>query len=300
MNVLNRLWYDLAKETTPDIKSQWFKHAVMTVTQNKGRRRKRKTNLASVPYMKKALIEADDKKWVKLGYRLAFFENYFRTDGGKQKLADTETELRDDFMKFLDMCQPASLPIGLDGKHSLDLLVHDVIPFTDTVAFFACMDKDIDTIKASLEKEGCALNANNAGSDGTVYRYEITSPQLPHLIIILTVYQFNETDELFYDRSDQGTNQGYAHMEKLVDISYEGREIRTLPPSYHIQQMLFYWASLPSGKDDRFKEEYTALMEKYYPDVNVLTDPLFSYIPEHVRTQQDDRDLFRDEDTDQD
>lgn len=56
----------------------------------------------------------------------------------------------------------------------------------------------------------------------------------------------------------------------------------------------------PENKSDVWAKEYDIISEKYFKDVNILTDPLFAYIPLQIEEKMKNQNkLYSHEDDEQ-
>lgn len=297
--LLELLWHESKHIFSPNTKTQSFKHSVMLITNHKIRQKQRKINLATVPYMKRAIVEADDKKWIRLGYNVAYFEDYMRSDAGKKQALELEATIRNDFFTFVDLCNESELEVALDGKQSLDLIVNGKPDIGLPTAHFGCTNEEIESVlKLLAEKKFECIPVEFAKNE--ICRYEIRNPELKHLGIYLTIYFYNEEDGLYYDKSDSSMLIGFAGLNDYIRLPLGKRQLLVMPPSFNLQQLLYFREMYPENKSDVWAKEYDIISEKYFKDVNILTDPLFAYIPLQIEEKMKNQNkLYSHEDDEQ-
>lgn len=252
--------------------------AYTKISMSKARKQMRKANLSQATFAQRNTMRTYDQSWMSLGYNVACFENEYRTPDTKRRIKAEVAKIDADFLNLIKGFKKQKLPVYLAGMLANYLLLGKKLDsIGDPVVHFIAFDEHEAQVVGELIDAGYQL-ASLASNGEQVTTYEISHPDIDQLTVVLNIYGIDEETGRYYPLSWAAETAGYYGLDKAGSVAYKSLTIKTVPPSYYMQNMLEDWRTNPSHKQPYAEHNFDQLCKRYYKNTNLQTDPLFSYL----------------------
>jgi|GEM_PF-2720967 len=270
------LWRKHVLKHTKKPSSDFLKEATKQLVGHKVRLEWRKAALASLAAFKRTALAGHEAALLRLGYTIAEFENHYRSEAGRHEIEQIEASIEREFFQLMEMC--AKLPLALDGTQARILLTAPrKFRFDSQRVHLACVSTDAAAVIAALKKSGAEAQVLYKEDGATVRRYRLTSEAFTTIDPHIEVY-IEDAATGFYTAADMSPDHLFAGFADFYHTSLKGHKIKTVPPSFFIQQILYCWADFPHTREIAWAEDYKILSDKYFAGRPVQQNPLFSYV----------------------
>lgn len=274
LDVMLPLWrkYVLTNTKTPS--PEILRDAIKQLATHKGRLEQRKHALTSVSALKRGMLTNSQASLLRLGYMIESFENNYRTAAGKQEIAAIEKTIESEFFTLMKACE--KLPIALDGTLGRLLIVDPKkIRFDSYKIHLACTDSAANETIQALNNAG--IRAEIVYKDATtVRRYQLFSDAFTSIEPYVEVY-LEDAETGLFTSVDLSPVQKFAGFADFHKTTLKGHKIKTVPPSFFLQQIIYCWTDYPETKDAAWADDYTTMRKKYFANKPLEMNPLFAY-----------------------
>lgn len=285
VDIMMPLWrrYLLGHAKKPS--SELLKEAVKQLAGHKVRLEQRKEKLASVSVFKRTALTGSESGLLQLGYMVAEFENYYRSEPGKHEIQTIMTTIEREFFDLMNICE--KLPLALDGTQARILLTKPrTFRYDSQKVYLACIGTDVDMIIEALEKAG--VSAEGVYRDNaSIRRYQLSSKSFTTIEPFIEVYIKDEVTDL-YSATDITPEHQFAGLADFYHMELKGHNIKIVPPSFFLQQIIYCWADYPETKENAWVEEYETLCNKYFSDKPIQEYPYFSYSLDYSKSKEEE------------